>query len=212
MSNSRGSRTHAASGQAQKGPADCPSTGFVITLCALAAPLAVPQPRSSELQRFRFFIRRHLCATGETFHLGMGFFSSLEEAGRWLVVLRGTYPDAFVSQIKSAPRLASSVVPIAAEEDVVKVLQVRARVRDEEPAEANDPARNAAPGATANGRLPVTARKGPRTLEESLDDLVASTGSFESDDTGRTTGVRHLSIEFERKSKPSPGPSRSRRR
>src|SRR5687768_9403842 len=69
---------------------------FVITLCALAAPLAVPQPRSGELKNFKFFIHREAVNGRESFKLAMGFFTSREEAERWLLLLRGTYPHAFV--------------------------------------------------------------------------------------------------------------------
>jgi hypothetical protein len=71
---------------------------FVITLCSVATPVTIPQPRSPQLTRFRFFLGQSLEADRKLYTLYMGHFSTLEEAEKWLKVLRGIYPDAFVSE------------------------------------------------------------------------------------------------------------------
>jgi hypothetical protein len=75
---------------------------FVITLCAVATPVTIPQPRSPQLTRFRFFLGTSLEADRKRYTLYMGHFSTLAEAEKWLTVLRGIYPDAFVSEASSA--------------------------------------------------------------------------------------------------------------
>jgi len=75
---------------------------FVITLCAVATPVTIPQPRSPQLTRFRFFLGTSLEANRKRYTLYMGYFSTLAEAEKWLTVLRGIYPDAFVSEASIA--------------------------------------------------------------------------------------------------------------
>jgi hypothetical protein len=72
---------------------------FVITLCSVATPVTIPQPRSPQLSRFRFFLGQSLEAGRKRYTLYMGHFATLAEAEKWLVVLRGIYPDAFVSDV-----------------------------------------------------------------------------------------------------------------
>src|SRR5579859_1874195 len=71
---------------------------FVITLCSVATPVTIPQPRSPQLTRFRFFLGQSLVANRKRYTLYMGYFSTLADARKWLTVLRGNYPDAFVSE------------------------------------------------------------------------------------------------------------------
>lgn len=75
---------------------------FVITLCSVATPVTIPQPRSPQLTRFRFFLGTSLDGNRKRYTLYMGHFSALAEAEKWLTVLRGIYPDAFVSEASSA--------------------------------------------------------------------------------------------------------------
>jgi hypothetical protein len=75
---------------------------FVITLCSVATPVTIPQPRSPQLTRFRFFLGASQEANRRSYTLYMGHFSVLAEAEKWLRVLRGVYPDAFVSEASSA--------------------------------------------------------------------------------------------------------------
>jgi hypothetical protein len=71
---------------------------FVITLCSVATPVTIPQPRSSQFTRFRFFLGQSLEADRKRYTLYMGHFHTPAEAEKWLGVLRGIYPDAFVSE------------------------------------------------------------------------------------------------------------------
>lgn len=75
---------------------------FVITLCQVATPIKIPQPRSPQLTRFKFFLGSSLEGPRKRYTLYMGHFSSLAEAEKWLTVLRGIYPDAFVSVGRAA--------------------------------------------------------------------------------------------------------------
>lgn len=70
---------------------------FVITLCSMAAPISLPQPRSPQLTRFTFFFTRQR-ARGGQYQLHMGYFATPEEAQKWHKVLAGIYPDAYVTE------------------------------------------------------------------------------------------------------------------
>jgi hypothetical protein len=72
---------------------------FVISLCSVATPVTIPQPRSPQLSRFRFFLGLSLEAGRKRYTLYMGHFATLAEAEKWLTVLRHIYPDAFVSEV-----------------------------------------------------------------------------------------------------------------
>lgn len=76
---------------------------FVIILCSVATPITIPQPRSPQLTRFRFFLGQNVEAGHKRYTLYMGHFPTLAQAEKWLTVLRGIYPDAFVSQQSAAP-------------------------------------------------------------------------------------------------------------
>lgn len=71
---------------------------FVITLCSVATPVTIPQPRSPQFTRFRFFLGQSQEADRKRYTLYMGHFHTPAEAEKWLTVLRGIYPDAFVSE------------------------------------------------------------------------------------------------------------------
>src|SRR4051812_1509981 len=71
---------------------------FVITLCSVATPVTIPQPRSPELTRFSFFLGQSLAGDRKRYTLYMGHFATATEAEKWLKILRGIYPDAFVSE------------------------------------------------------------------------------------------------------------------
>jgi hypothetical protein len=71
---------------------------FVISLCSVATPVTIPQPRSPQLSRYRFFLGQSLEADQKRYTLYMGHFATLSEAAKWLTVLRRIYPDAFVSE------------------------------------------------------------------------------------------------------------------
>jgi hypothetical protein len=71
---------------------------LVITLCSVATPVTIRQPRSPQLARFRFFLEQSLEGDRKRYTLYMGYFATVAEAEKWLTILRGIYPDAFVSE------------------------------------------------------------------------------------------------------------------
>jgi hypothetical protein len=70
---------------------------LVINLCKVGAPITIPQPRSPQLARFRFFLSHSRQGNCRKYWLQMGYFSTHVEADRWLKILRGIYPGAVVS-------------------------------------------------------------------------------------------------------------------
>ena len=71
---------------------------FVLNLCPVTEPLAIPQPRASGLNKFTFFCSRGWEGNVEQYWLHMGYFATRTEAEKWLMVLQRLYPQAFVSQ------------------------------------------------------------------------------------------------------------------
>jgi hypothetical protein len=53
---------------------------FVLNLCAVNGPLAVPQPRARDLVEYAFFVSRGVEGGRERFWLHMGYFESRAEA------------------------------------------------------------------------------------------------------------------------------------
>jgi hypothetical protein len=157
-----------------------PESGFVIALCAIEREIPIPQPRSAALNRYRFFLTRRNTEGREFFVLHMGTFATLEEAEKWLNRLRGTYPNAYVSD-SSEP---GPTPPLLSDSQVMRVLEVR------------PPAKPDAPAAPTRVKA---ADKSRTVLDESLQDLAekeSDTGMYEA---LSDTGVRHLSIEVSRK-------------
>jgi hypothetical protein len=71
---------------------------FMLTLCALAAPVSIRPPRSAALKPFTFFMGRARQPDGsERLYLHMGYFKTLAEAERWLGPVRRHYPNAFAT-------------------------------------------------------------------------------------------------------------------
>lgn len=79
------------SGGAELGP-------FVLDLCLIPGPVAIPQPRSPQLSRFSFFCRRREEDSRDRYWLQMGYFASWAEAQKWQGVLRNVYPDARIRE------------------------------------------------------------------------------------------------------------------
>ena len=98
---------HAFDGAARPEPGDKRTPAaregrFVINLCLVAVPITIPQPRDSQLTRFRFFLS-HCWEDGrKRFRLHLGFFQTLTEAQKWHAILSRIYPDAFVSESPAA--------------------------------------------------------------------------------------------------------------
>jgi hypothetical protein len=73
-------------------------SGFILNLCPVAGPVAIPQPRSPNLTRFSFFCSRGWEGQREQYWLHMGYFPTRADAQKWLDLLRGVYPEAFVAE------------------------------------------------------------------------------------------------------------------
>jgi hypothetical protein len=209
-------------------PAALPGS-YIVNLCALSAPLAIPQPSAPELKRFRFFVSRRVTNGRELFFLHMGFFATRVESEKWLGIVRGAYPNASVSKLAATPRVVSSA-PALTETQTLKVLEVRGPARDtdrgethnasgsysvqsrerlsgslSEPATAARPIHSPAPQVKpANRPVPaarVFKQRGATSLEDALQTLAASEAGMDSSDSSSTTGVRHLRMEIQKKAK-----------
>jgi hypothetical protein len=157
---------------------------FVINLCSVAVPTTIPQPRSAELMRYRFFL--HTCwEEGTRKHrLCMGYFSTREEADKWLGTLRRIYPGAFVGLSPEIQTLSSSQVLSLLDQPAAREQSV-------------SPGSGAGSSAAAHPRT-ERHRSGP-TLEDTIAALKVDTleNLNTDDDPLNTTGVRHLRIEVQ---------------
>jgi hypothetical protein len=82
-------------------PAQAGLGHFMLTLCALAAPVSIRQPKSPQLAPFTFFMSRARESDGsEQLYLHMGYFDTMADAERWAELVRRHYPTAFAT---SAP-------------------------------------------------------------------------------------------------------------
>jgi hypothetical protein len=165
---------------------------YFLTLCSVSTPVTVPEPKSSALQRFRFFFTRQQEHGRESYWLHFGYFRTPEEARKWREVLCRVYPAAAIRN--RAPREART-------QDVLTDTQVSSLLSRKSTA-------SAAPSAALG-----QARKGP-TLEDTLSELRDS--AWQSldlnDDTASTTGVRHLRVEVQNERSRSAKPSKPARK
>jgi hypothetical protein len=162
-----------------------PAQTYVIALCAMTRPIPIPQPRSSALNRYRFFLTRREADGREFFVLHMGYFANASEAEKWLNVLRSTYPNAYVSD--TTEPVEESIPSVLSDTQVMRVLEVRHPVPDEQP----DALRVVeTPREKVSGKTDA--------LRKSLETLAAKesdTGNYEA---VSDTGVRHLRIEVDK--------------
>src|SRR5262245_33830548 len=56
---------------------------FVLNLCAVRSPLAIPPLRAQSLVKYCFFVSRGFEGDRERFWLHMGYFDSRDEAHKW---------------------------------------------------------------------------------------------------------------------------------
>jgi len=96
---------------ADRGAAAVTVDTFVINLCSSTTPMALVQPDTPELKRFRFFISRRLEDGRERFRLHMGYFETLEEAEDWLSVVREVYPGAWAGETPGKHLRARATAP-----------------------------------------------------------------------------------------------------
>jgi hypothetical protein len=107
---------------------------FMLTLCQLEAPVAIPPPESPQLQPFTFFMSRARQADGsERLYLHMGYFETLADAETCAVAVRPHYPNAFATIAPAAflrpPGSEAPSLPLKAESltdtQVMKILGAR---------------------------------------------------------------------------------------
>jgi hypothetical protein len=72
---------------------------YFLTLCSVAAPVTVPEPKSASLQRFRFFFTKRRDNGRESYWLHFGYFRTTEEARKWRDVLCRVYPAAAINNL-----------------------------------------------------------------------------------------------------------------
>jgi hypothetical protein len=110
----------AGSSNANREPRGPAGTGhFMLTLCRLAAPVAIRPPQSPPLKRFTFFTSRERAPDGgETLYLHMGYFETLTDAERWVEAVHGRFPEAIATIAPAAlmrPPNSDSPAPPAAD-------------------------------------------------------------------------------------------------
>ena len=170
---------------------------FVISLCTVAVPITIPQPRSPELLRYRFFL--HTCwEEGARCHrLYMGYFATRADAEKWLLKLRRIYPSAFVSVSPEAHLLTGT--------QVVSLLDQPTSFSGTAPGVAaaapSMPLRTAQPSQPFRVAQPLQrpeARRSTPSLQDTVEALKVSTLDVNMDeDPLSSTGVRHLRIEIQ---------------
>jgi hypothetical protein len=182
---------------------------FVINLCTLAAPIAVPQPRASRLTRYTFFLS-HFWADGHRqYRLHMGHFHSTAEAEKWLVTLKRVYPKACISE---APLAQPDLMGTTQRLRVLQIGQIgdshdHARSVGASNSLSSAPAQKR-PGAVGSAPMPSSVkstssiqssnRRSARSLEETLEELKTSEFDMGGDDDLNATGVRHLRFEVQK--------------
>ena len=207
---------------------------FIVNLCALPSAQRPPQPQTTESSDLRFFVSRRTGEGGDRFYLHVGFFPTRAESERWRDIFRPEYPNAFVSRLSSQTPVVKPETTALSETEQLRVLEVRAPRRDQALAETGSYTVTAearlpqsqgqssltttpvarstpTPVATNTTARPEKSTRDSRDLADELRDL-AATGAREHNDLSRTTGVRHLRIEFVRKPKRAAKPTATRRR
>jgi hypothetical protein len=116
----------ASTGHAGATPAD----PFILTLCRLAAPVAIKPPRAPHLKPFTFFTSRAAQPDGsERLYLHMGYFGSLEQAQKWAQLMRSAYPNATAMRapgalLRKRDAAVPTLAPPAASEEPLTDTQV----------------------------------------------------------------------------------------
>jgi len=180
-------------------------TRWVINLCSLAAPMAIPQPRAPRLTRFSFFLNHYQEDGRRQYRLLMGYFASFAEADKWLATLKKVYPQAFVSEAPAAqPELMSNTQALR----ILEVGRVASVQPITEPSTAvNSHSSNRVQERAAAGKAALPVRKsfpGRVSLEDTLEELRMSEFNMGDDDDPDSTGVRHLRVEVQKDPVASP--------
>lgn len=97
---------------------------FMLTLCRLAAPVAIRPPPSPQLEPFTFFMSRAPQPDGsERLYLHLGYFETLADAERWVEAVRHHYPNAFatIAPVMGEPLTDTQMMKILAARRVAAV-------------------------------------------------------------------------------------------
>ena len=169
---------------------------LVIYLCKVGAPITIPQPRSPQLARFSFFLSHSRRGNRTKYWLQMGYFSTQVEADRWLKILRGIYPGAFVSDVSTArPKtLGDTLVSRILEHSGADGMS---GANDPEAADLSLLLRRA----ETDTRL-MCATLAHHRLKETLEILGTSELDMEGGDEATGSGVRDLRFELQKESPP----------
>ena len=169
---------------------------FVISLCSVAVPITIPQPRSPELLRYRFFLHTSWEEGTRTHRLYMGYFATREDAEKWLGTLRRIYPSAFVSLAPEAQTLSNpqvvSLLDQSASTSLSQPMSSSSTRRGDTPSHARNDTPSHAP------RERIEKRRSETSLEDTIAALKVDTLALNTDeDSLSSTGVRHLRIEVQ---------------
>lgn len=171
---------------------------FVISLCTVAVPISIPQPRSPELMRYRFFL--HTCwEEGTRCHrLYMGYFDTRGDAEKWLGKLRRIYPSAFVGVSPEAQLLTRTEILSLLDQPA----SASSTVSHAPAAAPASNSRTARPSQLSRAVPSQSHRQESRRSEPSLQDTVEALKVSTLDvnmeeDPLSSTGVRHLRIEIQ---------------
>ena len=177
---------------------------FVINLCSVTAPIPIPQPRSSQLMKYRFFLSHCWEEGRRRYRLHMGYFPTVAEAQKWLDMLRRVYPSAFVGEApaEQPDPLGYTEILRILEQPGADLLERGGGAR--RPVQAPRPAPPYSSSEKREVKGGITTRTRDRqaasALRESLEALGASEFDMHDDELN-STGVRHLCVEV-RKDRP----------
>jgi hypothetical protein len=103
---------------------------FLLTLCRLNAPIALPESQLPQIHPYKFFMSRTRQPDGSSqLLLHVGYFSTREEAEHCLHLLRGSYPEAFVSTPPGMPSATNTEEKPLSDTQVLQILERRDRLR-----------------------------------------------------------------------------------
>ena len=177
---------------------------FVINLCSVAAPIPIPQPRSSQLLKYRFFLSHCWEEGRRRYRLHMGYFPTVAEAQKWLDTLRRVYPSAFVGEVpaEQPDPLDNTEILRILERPGADLLERGGATRGSVQALRPAPRSSSSEKRDVKGGITTRTREREAYLafKESLEALGASEFDMHDDELN-STGVRHLCVEV-RKDRP----------
>ena len=175
-----------------------PRRPFFLTLCPVAAPIAVRAPTLPRLQGLRFFLTRRHEDGHERCWLHFGHFRTVGEAQKWLNALRKVYPRAVMRTVSETQETAHQVTdasesrrPVVAQPKSLNDTQVLSLLQKQ---------RLDRQHLSPQAARPTPESGSDSTLEDTLNELrgTAQHSALEMDDDSlSSTGVRHLRVEVQ---------------